>query len=358
MRTMSAFPARSEAEGGGASPLRRLRVIPGRQIFRAPNRRRADDRADRWDRVGEVDRGGPAGRAGAPSSSTPTSSPARSSNPDRRCWNAWWSGSEPTSSGRTAASTAPGWPRRRSSTTRPARSSRRSPIPRSARSSSARSPRRRKARWSSTTCRSSSNRRIRPRYRAVIVVEAPRELRLARLEARGIRGVDAERRMAQQATDEQRRAVATWVIDNSGDLDALAARVERLWPELVAFATVKTTVEIDRQLVACGWVVQDRKAMNLYAGQGVAVREFIMATGPRPCRLPAVRRSEGGRCDRGEAVGHAAGRCGTAVGEVLDRPAEGSAGVGEAAAVPCTSRPATRRCSPTGSIPTRAAGRW
>ena len=37
--------------------------------------------------------------------------------------------------------------------------------------------------------------------------------------------------------------------------------------------------EIDAQL-ACGWVVQDRKAMNLYAEQGVAVREFIMATGP------------------------------------------------------------------------------
>jgi type I restriction enzyme R subunit len=44
-------------------------------------------------------------------------------------------------------------------------------------------------------------------------------------------------------------------------------------------AEAKARVEIDRQLVACGWVVQDRKAMNLYAAQGVAVREFIMATG-------------------------------------------------------------------------------
>ena len=35
----------------------------------------------------------------------------------------------------------------------------------------------------------------------------------------------------------------------------------------------KARVEIDRQLVACGWVVQDRKAMNLYALQGAAVRE-------------------------------------------------------------------------------------
>ena len=75
------------------------------------------------------------------------------------------------------------------------------------------------------------------RYGAVIVVEAPTALRLARLEARGIPVADAERRMAQQATDEARRAVATWVIDNSGDLDALRARVDELWPELVRFAT-------------------------------------------------------------------------------------------------------------------------
>ena len=73
-------------------------------------------------------------------------------------------------------------------------------------------------------------------YRGVIVVEAPRELRLARLEARGIPVADAERRMAQQATDEQRREIATWVLDNSGAVDALHAQVEAVWPELVRFA--------------------------------------------------------------------------------------------------------------------------
>jgi type I restriction enzyme R subunit len=36
---------------------------------------------------------------------------------------------------------------------------------------------------------------------------------------------------------------------------------------------------IDSQLTACGWVVQDRAGMNLYAGRGVAVREFPLATG-------------------------------------------------------------------------------
>jgi dephospho-CoA kinase len=69
-------------------------------------------------------------------------------------------------------------------------------------------------------------------YGAVIVVEAPREVRLERLEARGIPRADAEARMAAQATDEERRAVATWVIDNGGDLVTLERQVDELWPEL------------------------------------------------------------------------------------------------------------------------------
>ena len=69
-------------------------------------------------------------------------------------------------------------------------------------------------------------------YGAVIVVEAPREVRLARLEARGVPRDDAERRMALQASDEERRAVATWVIDNSGDVAHLARRIDAIWPEL------------------------------------------------------------------------------------------------------------------------------
>lgn len=36
---------------------------------------------------------------------------------------------------------------------------------------------------------------------------------------------------------------------------------------------------IDAQLTACGWVVQNRAGMNLYAGRGVAVREFPLDTG-------------------------------------------------------------------------------
>ncbi|MGB7964284.1 MAG: DEAD/DEAH box helicase family protein, partial [Propionicimonas sp.] len=44
-------------------------------------------------------------------------------------------------------------------------------------------------------------------------------------------------------------------------------------------AEARARIEIDQQLETAGWLVQDRAGMNLYAGQGVAVREFIMAPG-------------------------------------------------------------------------------
>ena len=37
--------------------------------------------------------------------------------------------------------------------------------------------------------------------------------------------------------------------------------------------------EIDKALVAAGWLIQDRAELNLTAGRGVAVREFPMASG-------------------------------------------------------------------------------
>jgi dephospho-CoA kinase len=69
-------------------------------------------------------------------------------------------------------------------------------------------------------------------YGAVIVVEAPRDVRLDRLEPRGIPRADAEARMAAQATDDERRAVATWLIDNAGDLAELERQIDAIWPEL------------------------------------------------------------------------------------------------------------------------------
>lgn len=40
-----------------------------------------------------------------------------------------------------------------------------------------------------------------------------------------------------------------------------------------------TRQHIDVLLTTCGWVIQDRQAMNLYAGRGVDVREFPVETG-------------------------------------------------------------------------------
>lgn len=70
-------------------------------------------------------------------------------------------------------------------------------------------------------------------YRVVLVVEAPREVKLARLEARGMPRVDAQARMEAQATDEERREVATHLIDNSGDRDHLQRQVDAIWADLV-----------------------------------------------------------------------------------------------------------------------------
>jgi len=69
-------------------------------------------------------------------------------------------------------------------------------------------------------------------YGAVIVVEAPLEVRLTRLEARGVPRDDALRRISLQASDEERRAVATWVIDNSGDRAALDTQIDAVWAGL------------------------------------------------------------------------------------------------------------------------------
>lgn len=66
----------------------------------------------------------------------------------------------------------------------------------------------------------------------VIVVEAPEEVRLARLAARGLPREQALERMKAQATDEQRRAAATYLIENSGAMNDLRERVDEVWTQL------------------------------------------------------------------------------------------------------------------------------
>jgi dephospho-CoA kinase len=71
-------------------------------------------------------------------------------------------------------------------------------------------------------------------YDLVLVVEADEEARVARLVGRGLTEGDARARIAAQATDEQRRAVADVVLDNRGTPGELEAQVDRFWSDHVA----------------------------------------------------------------------------------------------------------------------------
>ena len=66
-------------------------------------------------------------------------------------------------------------------------------------------------------------------FDVVLIVEADKELRLARLAERGMAESDARERMAAQASDEQRREVADVVIENNDSLADLEAAVDDLW---------------------------------------------------------------------------------------------------------------------------------
>lgn len=70
----------------------------------------------------------------------------------------------------------------------------------------------------------------------VVVVETPLELRLQRLAGRGLDAETARARIAVQATDEQRRAVADLVLDNSGSVADLRSQVDAAWEGLVGGA--------------------------------------------------------------------------------------------------------------------------
>ena len=70
-------------------------------------------------------------------------------------------------------------------------------------------------------------------FDVVVVVDAPSRAQVERLV--NIRGMDASQalaRMSAQATREERLAVATFVVDNSGSLEDLDAQVATLWAEL------------------------------------------------------------------------------------------------------------------------------
>jgi dephospho-CoA kinase len=68
----------------------------------------------------------------------------------------------------------------------------------------------------------------------VVVIEASLPTRLERLAGRGMAEQDARDRMAAQATDEDRRAIADVVVPNDGSLDDLRAAIDDVWGRIEA----------------------------------------------------------------------------------------------------------------------------
>lgn len=70
------------------------------------------------------------------------------------------------------------------------------------------------------------------RFDAVVIVDAPIEERVKRLDGRGVAPEDARARIRAQASSEERRAIATIWIDNEGsadDLEEVARLVYERW---------------------------------------------------------------------------------------------------------------------------------
>ncbi len=69
-------------------------------------------------------------------------------------------------------------------------------------------------------------------FEKIITVEADIEIRKDRLRKRGMFISEIERRIAAQATRQQREDLADYIITNDGDEDALLRKVENLWEDL------------------------------------------------------------------------------------------------------------------------------
>ena len=67
------------------------------------------------------------------------------------------------------------------------------------------------------------------RFQLVITVAASEELRRERLRERGLKDYEISKRIAAQATDEERASISHLIIKNNGTLDELTRTVEEIW---------------------------------------------------------------------------------------------------------------------------------
>ncbi|WP_197377609.1 dephospho-CoA kinase [Mycolicibacterium baixiangningiae] len=107
-----------------------------------------------------------------------------------------------------------------------------------------------------------------PFFPLVVVVWADQETRVERLIKRGLPEHDARARMKAQASDEQRRAIADVLLDNSGTQDDLVEQARRLWYERVLplAENIRTgsVVQTGPRLVAHnpGWAADAQRIIN------------------------------------------------------------------------------------------------
>jgi dephospho-CoA kinase len=68
----------------------------------------------------------------------------------------------------------------------------------------------------------------------VIVLESTAEIRISRLIERGLSAKDAQLRIANQHSDEQRKKIATHVINNEGSLEELMDALSLWWSKFIS----------------------------------------------------------------------------------------------------------------------------
>src|SRR5207244_3090776 len=72
-------------------------------------------------------------------------------------------------------------------------------------------------------------------FDGTMLVYVPPAVQLRRLRYRdGLDDLSAQRRIVAQLPIDDKRARATWIIDNAGDVDATAAQVDAWWDAVVA----------------------------------------------------------------------------------------------------------------------------
>lgn len=71
----------------------------------------------------------------------------------------------------------------------------------------------------------------------VLAISCPTDVRLRRLVEAGVDPLDASRRIARQATDDEREALAEHVIENDTTLEEFLGRLEEYWEEVAPRGT-------------------------------------------------------------------------------------------------------------------------